>query len=859
MNQLRFRNGSHFRLRSQLGRAAAGFGVAAVIAGFLFALLELTSEQWRWFAAVVGLYTVAYGAITHLYLGRIDGAIREAIDAEVAGGLDDERLRRGFAAAVRFPVYGIVFSLATWVGAGLVIPALMIARDPDFPIAASTVIFAFTSGGGVSCAIFTYLLDRWVVEGLRDRWATQLGDPAERQRLVRPLTLGLKLRVALTGLVLSTAMLAAVVSDMLSRRPIEAYATRIQNGYLERMATQIDGPGDPILQIARDDMEQLGLGTEMILVNRHDGSIADGPENALTESERAWILAGGGAGGTNSLGFESAHAFAWLPLDVDEDHVLVTVMERSTLTGDLTGTRLLLGLLALFLSGVGLACAHFLAGDVGATASRLRREVDRIAGGDLTQGDAVESDDELGVLARSFEGMASSLRATVDRVAETADGVESAAQAIADAGASVAEATSEQTRALDHSRSSMRSVNDEISGLAESVQQLNGNVEEAGSSLLELGAAGERLNQTAFSLTDQVERSGSSIEEMVRSVRSVGENTEALSGAASETSTSMTEMVASMREVEGNAAETARLSSSVVSASERGRDRVHQTIAGMDAIREATDAVQGAIDGLGGRIREIGAIIDVIDGVADETSLLALNAAIIAAQAGDQGRAFSVVAEEISQLADRVLASTKEIASLIRGVQAESGNAVSAIEGSAQRVQQGVDLAAEAGVSLEEITAAAHDSGGRIQEIVQAVQEQTRAAAHVAELMDHVSRGIGIIRSAGEEQERGNEVLMNSTTTVRDVAQQVSRTTDEQARGSAQIRNSVENVRDAVDRMHASLQQQSSSCNEVAESLERIFGRTRSNEEAATRLSDATRALRTQAESLREDVRRFRT
>jgi methyl-accepting chemotaxis protein len=858
VRELRYRNGIQFRLRSQLGRAAAGCGVAAVIACFLVELLELTPEQWRWFLIATGIYTVVYTVLTQLALERVDRPIREAVEADAAGALDGECLRRGFAAAVRFPVHGIFFSLATWLGAGVVVPALMMLRYPDFPAAASVAIFAFTAGGGVSCAVFTYLLDRRMVEGLRDRWAARLPDPAERQQLVRPLTLGRKLRLALTGLVLSTALLAAVVSDMLSRRPIEAYATRIQTGYLERMATRIDGPGDPILNIARDDLEELGIGAELIVVDRHDGSIADGPEDALTESERAWIVRGG-RGGPNSMGFESSHAFAWAPLEVDEDHYLVTVIGRDALTGDLTGTRLLLGLLALFLSSVGLACAHFLARDVGATTSRLRSEAERIASGDLTKGPVVESEDELGELARAFERMAGSLRATVGRVAEAADDVESAAQAIADAGGSVAEATSEQTRALDHSRGSMRSVNHEIAGLAQSVEVLNGNVEEASSSLVELGAAGEQLNQTAFSLTRQVETAGSSIEQMVRSVRSIGESSETLSQAASETSSSMTEMAASMRDVEANAAQTARLSSRVVTTSESGRERVQQTIAGMDAIREATFTGQTAIRGLGSRIQEIGAVVGVIDDVADETSLLALNAAIIAAQAGDQGRAFSVVADEIAKLAERVLASTKEISGLIRAVQDESGRAVSAIEGGARRVEEGVDLAAEAGVSLEEITAAARDSGGRIDEIVQAVQEQTRAAARVAELMEGVSRGVGIIRSAGEEQERGNEVVMNSTTAVRSVARQVSRTTEEQAVGGSRIRDSMENVRDAVDRMQESLRQQSASCSDVATSLERIFERTRSNEDATLRLNEATQALRGQAEALRQDVRRFRT
>ncbi len=858
MSDLGVWSGSQFRLRARLGRSAAGLGVAAVMACFLAALLELTPEQWRWLLIGTSFYALAYGAITHFTLARIDGPIREALEAEAAGDLDAERLRRGFASAVRFPVQGITLSLTTWVGAAVAIPALMLVLNLDFPATASVAIFVFMACGGVSCAVLTYLLDQRLVAGLRDRWATRLGSPAERQQLVRPLTLGHKLRFSLTALVLSTALLAAVVSDILSQRPIEAYATRIQTGYLERMALQIDGPGDPILNIARGDMEELGIGDELIVVDRRDGSIADGPEDALTESELAWIVRGGGTG-ANSMGFDSTHAFAWVPLEVDEDYVLVTMLARRALTGDVTATRVLLGLLSLFLAAVGLACAHFLARDVGTTAARLRSEAERIASGDLTRGEVVESDDELGELARAFERMSGSLRATVGRVAEAADGVEIAAQAIAEAGGSVAEATSEQTRALDRSRSSMRSVNDEIAGVTQSMESLNGNVEGASSSLFELGAAGQELKQTASSLTEQVEAAGGSVEQMVRSVSAIGENTEALSRAANETASSMTEMATSMREVETNASETARLSSRVVTASEKGREHVRQTIEGMDAIREATETVQCAVGGLGSRIQEIGAIIDVIDGVADETSLLALNAAIIAAQAGEHGRAFSVVGDQISELAARVQTSTKEIASLIRAVQDESSNAVAAIEGGAGRVQAGVELAAGAGISLEEITAAARDSGSRIEEIVQAVQDQTQAAARVADLMEGVSRGVAVIRTAGEEQQRGNEVVMNSTTAVSEVARQVSHTTEEQARGASHIRESMERLREAVDRIHASLRQQSTSCNEVVESIEQIFGRTRSNEDAATRLSEATQVLRSQSEALREDVRRFRT
>jgi methyl-accepting chemotaxis protein len=320
----------------------------------------------------------------------------------------------------------------------------------------------------------------------------------------------------------------------------------------------------------------------------------------------------------------------------------------------------------------------------------------------------------------------------------------------------------------------------------------------------------------------------------------------------------MSEIAASMRDVDAHAVETARLSSQVLSLAERGRDRVRQTVAGMDAIRRTTETIEVVIRGLGGRVQEIGAILDVIDDVADETNLLALNAAIIAAQAGDQGRAFSVVADEISELAERVLSSTKEIGGLIRAVQDESANATGAIEHGAQSVQQGVSLAAEAGRSLEEINAAARASGERIGEIVQAVREQSRAAMHVAELVERVSGGVAEIRSAGREQDRANQIVLRGAGSMRDAAGHVSRTTAEQSRGAIQIRDSMERVRDAVERIHGSLRQQTDACRLAVSFLEEIHERTRSNEEATRRMSEATLGLKSQAEALRQDVRRFK-
>jgi methyl-accepting chemotaxis protein len=278
----------------------------------------------------------------------------------------------------------------------------------------------------------------------------------------------------------------------------------------------------------------------------------------------------------------------------------------------------------------------------------------------------------------------------------------------------------------------------------------------------------------------------------------------------------------------------------------------------MGQIQESFKGIESVISSLSAKSDSIGAVVKVIESVVEQTNLLALNAAIISSQAGEHGRAFSVVADEIKELADRVLASTKEIGSLIRSVQDESENAVGAIEAGSQSVASGVELSAEAGTSLEEITRASRESGTRIGEIVSAVREQTKATIHVVTLMEGVRDGVQQISVAGAEQDRGNEVVYRSAVTMREVAQQVRRTTEEQSRGFGRIRESVEGVRAAVESINASLQDQSSACTQVASFLEQVFEGTRSNEEAAARMGESMRGLLSQAEALRDDVAKFR-
>jgi len=493
---------------------------------------------------------------------------------------------------------------------------------------------------------------------------------------------------------------------------------------------------------------------------------------------------------------------------------------------------------------------------------QIKAAAEQIGRGDFSVQIRSDRRDEIGDVARAFEGMAASLRRMLGHVAQAADRVEATSSEIASASGTVASVTADQVHGIQQAAKAMEEIHARVNGVAgtaaTSAKALNVSVEGSTSSFRELVRTGEELNRNTSALNGRVDEVGASIEQMVRSARRVSQNAEELALAAEETARSMEEMARSTERSDRNAGEGARLSTSVMETAEKGRARVMETIRGMDAIRATTETAEQVIQGLAGRVKEIGTIVTVIDEVSDQTNLLALNAEIIAAQAGEHGRAFSVVAGEMKELSDRVLAGTKEIRGLVEAVRKESANAIGAIEQGSRSVQSGVELAAEAGESLEEITEAARESGSRMLEIVSAMKEQTGAASRVVGLMRNVRAGVEQIRTAGREQEQANETILHGTAAMRDVARAVSNVTEQQAQSAARIGDNVETVRRAVEEINHILQEQSDACRQTTEFLDTVSARTTINEEAAARLGDVMRELLREAEALREEVRRFK-
>lgn len=216
-------------------------------------------------------------------------------------------------------------------------------------------------------------------------------------------------------------------------------------------------------------------------------------------------------------------------------------------------------------------------------------------------------------------------------------------------------------------------------------------------------------------------------------------------------STAINEMAVSIQEVSNNSEETSRMATQSVEIAGKGGDIVRRTIQGMDTIREQIQETSKRIKRLGESSQEIGDIVELINDIADQTNILALNAAIQAAMAGEAGRGFAVVADEVQRLAERSSNATKQIEALVKTIQTDTNEAVISMERSTSEVVNGAGLAEDAGEALVEIENVSNRLADLIQSISENAGQQSSAAANISDTMN-VIQEITTQTSAGTNE-----------------------------------------------------------------------------------------------------------
>jgi methyl-accepting chemotaxis protein len=297
--------------------------------------------------------------------------------------------------------------------------------------------------------------------------------------------------------------------------------------------------------------------------------------------------------------------------------------------------------------------------------------------------------------------------------------------------------------------------------LTQGVQAMSGLLQEIANSNLsvpdleitshdEIGQAGSTLNGMKNNLREMIQ----SIAQTATHVASASEQLSATTmqqarGAETQkdqtvhVATAMQEMVSTVSQVSDNANEAADASRQAAETARKGGTILEDTVAKMHLIVNGARTTARKMEELGKASDQIGHIVGVIEDIADQTNLLALNAAIEAARAGEQGRGFAVVADEVRKLAERTTGATKEIAQMVKNIQGETRLAVTAMEADTKQVEEGAKSTSNAGESLKEIIRMSERVGEMITNIAAAATEQHSTSAQVNQNMEQITRLVG--------------------------------------------------------------------------------------------------------------------
>jgi methyl-accepting chemotaxis protein len=259
-------------------------------------------------------------------------------------------------------------------------------------------------------------------------------------------------------------------------------------------------------------------------------------------------------------------------------------------------------------------------------------------------------------------------------------------------------------------------------------------------------------------LTDNATQLVSAATEIASSSEQMARGSQEQTGQAAQVSSAVEEMTATIVESAKNAGEAAGLAKDAANAAAEGNKVVAQTITGMNQIAQVVQESSNTVQELAKSSDKIGEIIGVIDDIADQTNLLALNAAIEAARAGEQGRGFAVVADEVRKLAERTGKATKEITDMIKGIQNDTKGAVTSMQQGINKVQEGREFADKAGESLNAIGGFAQRVMDMIQQLATASEEQSAASEEIARSVEGIAKvtkenATGVEQSAAAAEE----------------------------------------------------------------------------------------------------------
>jgi methyl-accepting chemotaxis protein len=411
-----------------------------------------------------------------------------------------------------------------------------------------------------------------------------------------------------------------------------------------------------------------------------------------------------------------------------------------------------------------------------------------------------------GDFRKIVEGVNNTLDAVIKPVNEAAEVLDSLAQndltarVTGDYHGDHANIKNSLNSAMDNISALVNQLKDNAEQLSESSEQLNRAAEQAGQATQQIASTSQQVARGAGEQSESLQQTTQSVEQLSKAIEQIAQGAQEQAKSIEKNLVTVKKVATSADKAVSSAASAAGGAKDAASSAKAGADMAHQTVDGMNRIKESIGVASKKISDLGERSNEIGKIVATIDDISAQTNLLALNAAIEAARAGEQGRGFAVVADEVRKLAERSLSATQEIADLIGGIQTGVEETIKAMGEGNKEIESGYQLAVNAGSALEDILKRAEEVGRQVDQIAV-------VGAEVAEYSKEMVRLNEEFSSIVEENTAATEQMAASSDQVSKAVESVAGVSEENSAATEQVSASAQEMSAQVEQVIASSKQ----------------------------------------------------
>lgn len=490
--------------------------------------------------------------------------------------------------------------------------------------------------------------------------------------------------------------------------------------------------------------------------------------------------------------------------------------------------------------------------------AKLLSHTKQVGNGNLTHTAQVYSSDEFGVLTHAFNDTTIKLKDVIINIKDVTKEVVGISVSLADTYNDLEKASSREISGLKTAFSSISSAIMAIDNIANTMEVIVTQYSDLTSALNQFTSSIGEVDNSAERLTVSIGDISISIEEIVSSIKEVSGNIGELSKYIEESNSSIHEIRSSTKEISEYSVNNSTMAEAVVNESIDGLKSADAAIDGIGKIKQTTDGIVASINLLVKSSNQIAEVVDSINQIADKTNLLALNAAIIANQAGEHGKGFAVVAQEINELAERTRISTTEIDRIVKSINSEMQKAKLAADAGIKAVEEGVSLTRVTHRKLSVINESTKNTRSVTMSIEKMIKEQSIAITTIAESQEMISKVSKQILLAMNDQVGGTSQINQTVEGIKDLTNKLHVATSEQTKSIQLISKNADNTMHSITNVNQSLGIQKQENNMAVQTID---GSVKNIEENVGRIQNTRTLLlklKEQLASLRDGVEWFK-